>query len=149
MHPLAWLDCLESLEESLKADQRLDNSAPAAINSETSDGSLYRDVHSWFPDTESKLECAEALYEVRRWLALSSKQEGFKGILSDVQLMQKLRHWLQYVPCVEIAGHPKSALCADANLLSLLPAAVRAWLLADIAAGLLLAEVQNRFDSER
>lgn len=140
LHPIDWRCLLEGFQEDNDGEKYLSSKVLAAFNNETGPDSQHSDLDTWCSDPVhldgEQLELAEALFKVRRWLVLSSKQQGFQGVLADQQLMQALPLWLQYVPCLEIAVDPGRLVD---NLLSLLPAAVRAWLLADVAAGLLLA----------
>lgn len=95
----------------------------------------------WLPASPKhpNFKRCEALHTVRRWLVLShspkpAAKHGLQKLLADDSMQQALQDVLPFVSLDDVVA----GIGAPATLLSLLPAAVRGWLLADVAAGLLL-----------
>lgn len=149
LHPDDWQDLLveymyDTFGEIVYGSDR-DHDEPSS-NYKASDhlAQLQATVNSWVPDHGNpNRKRAKALYSLRRWIALSNKLRGFAGVLQNQQLLQALQMWLQHIPHADAAALTARTSCSADSLLSGIPAAIRAWLLADLAAGLLLEDAAS------
>lgn len=87
--------------------------------------------------TEEQRHKIWAPWIIRHWLAHSLQPLQLCGLVGQPRVKQALQGLLSFVDYQHLAVQPGAAA---GPVLSLLPAAVRAWILADVAAGLLLAD---------